>query len=175
MKALTVKQPWAHLICAGIKDVENRSWKTNFRGRVLIHSSAKYEEDLFETVPIIENGVDKLKTKIFGKIYNCSDFETSAIIGSVEIVDCVQNHQSIWADKGYYHWILRNPILFKNPILNVKGKLSFWESGYDVCKICGNPTHITDFMPFDPDCCIQCGNSKIKASAEQLYNKIKAK
>ena len=27
MKALSIKQPWAWLICAGYKDVENRNWK----------------------------------------------------------------------------------------------------------------------------------------------------
>ena len=41
MKAITIRQPWASLIVHGIKDIENRSWQTNFRGRVLIHSSVK--------------------------------------------------------------------------------------------------------------------------------------
>lgn len=27
MKVLSIQQPWAALICAGIKDVENRTWK----------------------------------------------------------------------------------------------------------------------------------------------------
>ena len=27
MKALTIKQPWADLIIAGVKDIENRTWK----------------------------------------------------------------------------------------------------------------------------------------------------
>ena len=27
MKTISVQQPWASLICAGIKDVENRNWK----------------------------------------------------------------------------------------------------------------------------------------------------
>ena len=40
MKTLSVKQPWASLICSGIKDIENRTWKTKFRGRVLIHAGA---------------------------------------------------------------------------------------------------------------------------------------
>ena len=44
MKTISVKQPWSYLICSGIKDVENRSWKTNFRGRVLIHSSKKISD-----------------------------------------------------------------------------------------------------------------------------------
>ena len=50
MKALTVKQPFAHLICVGIKDVENRTWKCpeKYIGkRVLIHSSSKRGLDLF--------------------------------------------------------------------------------------------------------------------------------
>lgn len=39
MKALSVKQPYATLICAGVKDIENRAWSTDYRGRVLIHAS----------------------------------------------------------------------------------------------------------------------------------------
>ena len=27
MKALSVKQPWASVICTSLKDVENRTWK----------------------------------------------------------------------------------------------------------------------------------------------------
>ena len=28
MKAITIKQPWASLIVYGLKDIENRNWKT---------------------------------------------------------------------------------------------------------------------------------------------------
>jgi hypothetical protein len=38
MKALTIRQPWATLIVMGIKNIENRSWKTNYRGELLIHA-----------------------------------------------------------------------------------------------------------------------------------------
>jgi hypothetical protein len=38
-KTLSVRQPYATLICAGIKTVENRTWKTDYRGRILIHAS----------------------------------------------------------------------------------------------------------------------------------------
>lgn len=40
MKALSIRQPWAWLILHGGKDIENRSWNTNFRGRFLIHAAA---------------------------------------------------------------------------------------------------------------------------------------
>jgi hypothetical protein len=39
MKALSIRQPYATLVCAGVKDVENRSWSTKYRGRLLIHAS----------------------------------------------------------------------------------------------------------------------------------------
>ena len=38
-KVLSVKQPYATFICAGIKDIENRTWKTDYRGKLLIHAS----------------------------------------------------------------------------------------------------------------------------------------
>jgi len=41
MKCLSVRNPISYLICAGIKDVENRTWKTDYRGRLYIHSSGE--------------------------------------------------------------------------------------------------------------------------------------
>lgn len=38
MKALTICQPYASLICNGQKRIENRSWPTNYRGPLLIHA-----------------------------------------------------------------------------------------------------------------------------------------
>jgi hypothetical protein len=126
-KAISIKQPYAGVVAAGIKDVENRVWKTNFRGRVLIHTGIAMVKGTFgeqfsqdqrtELVHIALNYGIKLapitKTK-------------SAIIGSVEIVDCIQNSDSIWALPNNWHWVLKNPIFFNEPILNVKGHLSFF-------------------------------------------------
>lgn len=39
MKALSVKQPWASLAAAGHKQIECRTWRTNYRGPLLICSS----------------------------------------------------------------------------------------------------------------------------------------
>ncbi len=41
MKTLSVRQPYAWLLVNGIKDVENRTWNTPYRGPLLIHASAK--------------------------------------------------------------------------------------------------------------------------------------
>ncbi len=36
MKALSVRQPWASLIASGKKTIEVRSWRTHYRGPLLI-------------------------------------------------------------------------------------------------------------------------------------------
>jgi hypothetical protein len=39
MKALSINQPWANLIASGAKVIETRTWKTEYRGPLLIVSS----------------------------------------------------------------------------------------------------------------------------------------
>lgn len=136
MKAISIKQPWASLIGHGIKDIENRTWKTNFRGRVYIHAS---KFDPGEIYQYLNQEQIKEMLKNWSLI---PKLERGAIIGEVDIVDCTINHPSTWAektasrafadqpyyfDKPIYNWVLSNPILYEKPILNVKGKLSFWD------------------------------------------------
>ena len=73
MKVLTLKQPWATLVAEGIKEYEFRSWKTNYRGKVLIHAGA---------------GIDKEELKKFEKLGY--DFPAKRIIAEVEIIDCLE-------------------------------------------------------------------------------------
>lgn len=143
MKAISIKQPWASLIAHGIKDIENRTWKTNYLGKVYIHASAKQAGSYDELL----NDLQKIEFKEkYDRVTLRKQHHFSAIIGEVDIVDCVVNHPSIWAEttegvtdintnefipktnpKPIYNWVLANPVLYDKPILNVKGKLSFWE------------------------------------------------
>ena len=121
MKAITIKQPWASLIVHGIKDIENRTWscpKKYLGQRVLIHSSGKplNYDNFYDS--ILTN--EQLLALPENKEWKDFSFCTGSIIGSVEIIDCVQNHPSIWAEKGVYNWVLANPILYENPIKDVK-------------------------------------------------------
>ena len=50
MKALSIRQPWAWLIVNGFKDIENRTWPTKFRGRVLVHASKGMTRDEYDDV-----------------------------------------------------------------------------------------------------------------------------
>lgn len=73
--------------------------------------------------------------------------------------------------------VLANPVLFAKPILNVKGKLSFWEYPMELCHVCGQPTELIcqicdkpfcdnhsaiydQFNQIDYDCCFECAEAK---------------
>ena len=73
MKAITIKQPWATLIMSGVKRFEFRSWKTNFRGDVLIHAG---------------KGIDKEAVERLAK-YLPEELPMGKILGKVTITDCV--------------------------------------------------------------------------------------
>ena len=45
LRALTVRQPWAWALIEGYKDIENRSWRTNMRGWILLHAGAAKPTD----------------------------------------------------------------------------------------------------------------------------------
>lgn len=166
MKALSIKQPWASLIVHGIKDIENRTWKTNFRGRIYVHAS----KINFKDFDVLMSLPDRQR-KVFNDFIKTNKFNSaigSAIIGEVDIVDCVINHESIWAEKllpypdinDYrndeggnielfkenvrlfkeqkliYNWVLANPVLYEKPI-PAKGKLSLWEPDFEIVECIG--------------------------------------
>jgi len=120
---------------------------------VLIHASAAemkgIEGDYFNEVQVGHLYCGRTPLEELHK-YHALRNQYSAIIGSVCFVDCVINHKSIWAEKTprylcglntklfekmegikpIYNWVVADPILFDKPILNVKGKLGFWD--YDL-------------------------------------------
>ena len=126
MKAISIKQPWASLIAHGIKDIENRTWrcpKKYLGQRVLIHVSSSKR---IRTWTFAQDDVLRKNPSIH---YDCvyGGFPKGAIIGSVVIADCVQNHPSVWAEKGVWNWVLKDAVLFDKPIQNVEGKLNLWD------------------------------------------------
>ena len=142
---LSVRQPWASLIVEGIKDIENRTWKLpeKYKGkRVLIHAG------IYKKLDKMPLGMVFSKEQLSELCLNFTVLELctrlgpfGAIIGSVEIVDCVINHESIWAEESkilnlgmlkvecqppVYNWVLKNPIKFDTSI-QCKGQLSFFK------------------------------------------------
>jgi hypothetical protein len=108
---LSIRQPWAALIVHGIKDVENRTWKTKKRGPFLVHASKKVEKELID---YYVNLYPEIKETV--KI-------TGSIIGRGYLVDCVENSRSEWFS-GQIGFIIGKAELIK-PI-QASGRLSFW-------------------------------------------------
>jgi len=134
VKALSIMQPWAWLIVNGQKDIENRYWKTNYRGPVAIHAGKKIDKDCAWDLSERVHPVTGLHKIFFGKETGPApwDDETGGIIGVVDIVDCVMSSESDWffnsvSGKGKPNvgFILRNarPVEF----IPVKGALGFFD------------------------------------------------
>jgi hypothetical protein len=91
LPCLSVRQPWAWLIVNGHKPVENRSWSTGFRGRLLIHAGKTLDESYLEEVQA------SLRME-FGEaapvLPPIDQLERGGVVGEVVMTDCVREHAS---------------------------------------------------------------------------------
>lgn len=116
---LSVRQPWAWLICEGLKDVENRNWKTNYRGTLYIHAGKLFDWNAMYWMldrSLVTHAAALEVSKHFGivpsekcgfKIMKNKE-EFGAIVGRVDLIDCGRS-QSVWAQQDVkYHWTVRH-------------------------------------------------------------------
>lgn len=126
-KALSVQEPFALLEVMGIKDIENRTWKTDFRGRIYIHAcSYKSAKNIKYALTPEQKEIVNRNPLIYVFLED-KELMYSAIIGHVDLVDIVEDSSSVWALKDHYHWILGNAVMYENPVIDVKGNLGFWD------------------------------------------------
>jgi hypothetical protein len=142
MKTLSIRQPWSWLILHQGKNIENRTWYTPYRGPLFIHAGKLWDEniqsgkasidpEMFDlvmerygiTIEIVKQWIRESGKRTFGEV-----FLTGGIVGKVDLVDCVQNHPSIWAIKGQWHWVLEHPEPL--PFMACKGQLGLFEVKY---------------------------------------------
>lgn len=121
MKALSVRQPWAWFLLHG-KPVENRDWSSRYRGPLAIHASKSMTKaEYFEAVDMVRRFDPDLVRRMPGP----AEMVKGAIIGTVNMVDCVKQLESPWFF-GPWGFVLHNPVEFVEPIY-VKGSLGLWE------------------------------------------------
>ncbi len=131
MKVLSVRQPWAWALIHGGKDVENRSWKTNYRGLLAIHAGKAFDMNRADW-DAYSRGVYGEPFHLMARGYNQQpDHILGAIIGYVELFDCVESWKcdSPWKagdDPDYFCWMVRNPVPLTEPF-PIKGQLGIWE------------------------------------------------
>ena len=129
MKVITIKQPFATLIAEGLKEYEFRTWKTKFRGEILIHAG---------------KGIDKKAMERY-KHLNL-DYPSGKIIAKATITDCVyvddklkeelqEKNPLVYygilqkdSDWDGYGFKLEN--IEKIEPIEINGKLSLWDYDY---------------------------------------------
>jgi tetratricopeptide (TPR) repeat protein len=119
-RCLSIRQPWAWAICAGVRGVDNRTWSTDYRGQIAIHASSKPLE----------------KGQFDGNL-DISLLTYGAIIGTADLVDVVELTESLDSDpwaSGPLCWLLQNGRLFAEPI-RFKGKLQLYTLADDVAAL----------------------------------------
>jgi len=121
MKVITLKQPWATLVAEGIKKYEFRTWKTNYRGKVLIHAGA---------------GIEKKELDKFKELN--LEYPSKRIIAEAEIEECleldnklndkiIRENNIVYGSKRRtgYAWKLKN-IKKINIDKEINGQLGLW-------------------------------------------------
>ena len=143
MKALSIKQPWSWLICAGYKPIENRNWRIgrkyqhglyqsqsanfslSFPARIYVHAGRTLDNDCWE---FLEGVAAQVGGDWWPKLCNpefVDSLPLGVIIGEVDIVAVLDSSPSPWF-VGKYGFLLKNPKLYDRAIPYM-GQLGFFE------------------------------------------------
>lgn len=135
MKCLSIQQPWAWAILYAGKRIENRTWYTNFRGRIWIHAGMRVDRASIEDLADEIRSVPEPRPPAY----------RGAIVGRASIVDCVRVHsvahdQRCWAN-GPWCFVLDDVEPLATPI-PLKGRLGLFEAPVEVSK----HLNLTDYL-----------------------------
>jgi hypothetical protein len=136
MKMLTVRQPWCWAIAAGYKTIENRTWTTQYRGQLGIHSSARWDDDREDAVRFIRDTARELGHTTPLTLRDAWPLPATgyvlAVVDLVGVCDVTLERPDRrcdcgpWAIPGQAHWRLDNVRRLDKP-LEAKGRLGLWE------------------------------------------------
>lgn len=123
MKVITIKQPFATLIAQGLKEYEFRTWRTNYRGEILIHAGKTIDKDAMKRYEYLN-----------------LDYPTGCIIAKANLTDCVYVDSDLKKelerkDKIVYYGIINSTKdeygfkldnIEKIEPIKINGKLGIW-------------------------------------------------
>ena len=127
MKAISLWQPWASAIVAGLKRVETRSWATSYRGPLIIHAAKKWTGDLRFAAEDLRNEFSDLPLAL----------PLGCALGVCQLVDVrymtksyigtVPPQERAFGDwyPGRYAWVLERVVAFDEPV-PLKGRQGLW-------------------------------------------------
>ena len=133
-KGLSIAQPWASAIAFAGKDIENRSWRSHYRGPLAIHASGTVYRDHIDNYrcrvvrggekrPVID-WINRGRRRYGLEPEDADTIIRSHIVAIAMLVDCVEKSSSSWFG-GEWGWVLEG-VLPIEPI-PWTGGLSTWD------------------------------------------------
>ncbi len=123
-QALSIQQPWAELILRGLKSIELRTWTTDYRGKLWIHTGQKANPDLDRQF--------QLSGLFRGGYVGVATLEHIHPLDSDKWARWQRQHLDEGAyQQGFHGWILSNPIRFEDPV-SAPGQLGLFAPPPDV-------------------------------------------
>lgn len=125
MRALTIQQPFAQLVCLGAKKIETRSWNTKHRGKILIHAGKKLMDNWYNDYPTFHFYL-KDQHISYGAFIGTADIVDTVKITDT-LIDSLSENELVFGDYTIdrFGWKLSNATLFVEPI-PCKGALSLF-------------------------------------------------
>lgn len=129
MKAITLIQPWATAMRAGLKCAETRSWGTAYRGLLAIHGGKKIDGDQLVHLP--RDLRDRMPVgAVLGvvELYSVERMDEERVRIMAETTTECLDDEAIWGNwqVGRFAWWTRPVVWFREPIA-ARGSLGLWE------------------------------------------------
>jgi len=102
--------------------IENRSWRTDHRGPLLIHSSARLRRDEYEAA---YSFCQRKELKQPPSKSSCVCGKILGVVCVDEMVSSSRSGKSPWHVSGQWGWRLTRPYRFEHP-MGEKGSLGLW-------------------------------------------------
>lgn len=124
VRALTIRQPWAGAVTHLGKRTENRSWRSGYRGLVLLHAAKEADTRLITQARQSDPDLP---------------LHRQAVIATAKITGCHQARRteqggiccSPWGEPGLWHWEIKAVHPLARPV-SCSGALNLWRPSADV-------------------------------------------
>lgn len=166
LPVLSLWRPWTTLILHHGKNVENRTWTTDYRGDLLIAGSVRWDNKMQWPVAApatVSRGLSRVQS-----------VHPRGIVGVVEVHGmCTEPIGGgtcgcgPWAMPGQAHWQLRNPRPFAEPVPHV-GRLKLHQVADDAWPdVERQLKQVTAADPEPIRRCIACGSEDVGVEQEE--------
>lgn len=138
-KVLSIRQPWASLIAAGLKTVETRSWPTRWRGALVIQAgrSRTFQERKLCALELREH-LERAELPKFDEL------PRGCVVAVCRIVDCLETSEAAQLpaleaelalgdySTGRHAWMLGQVLPMPHERMPLPGQLGLWQAPVDI-------------------------------------------